>query len=191
MRFVIITISSIIFITVSFTIILSKNSQQVAKESLTTAASLLPYENNTSSVSFTTFGNLVSGSQQTALRIKISSSNVNISILNGSQESIVKTENFSSNQTTYNHFLANLNSNDFLVSQTSSLAELSACPKGETYQLNLSNNSTTVSNLWDDNCNTGSDGTFKGNGNQNVFAIETLFENQITNYSDFISGYSF
>ena len=179
------------FVIITFIVILSTNNHQAVNKSSSTNPSLVTYENTTSSVSSTTFGNLVANSARTAVQIKVSSTDVNISILSGYQETVVKTEDFANNQTAYSYFLNNLNANEFLVSKTTTLDESSACPNGETYQLDLTDNSKTISNLWDDNCNAGIDGTFKGNGKQNIFAINTLFQNQVTNYADFTSGYTF
>jgi hypothetical protein len=191
MKFAIITISSIAFAIITFIVILSANNHQAVTKSSSTTPSLVLYENTTSSVSLTTFGNLVANSARIAVQIKVSSNDVNISILSGYQETMVKTEDFANNQTAYNYFLNNLNASNFLVSKTTTLDESSACPNGETYQLDLTNNSKTISNLWDDNCNPGVDGTFKGNRKQNIFAINTLFQNQVTNYADFTSNYTF
>jgi hypothetical protein len=194
MKFAVITISAVLFVLVCFILIVSKDHQRSTTNQQThsnSIPSILSYENTNSSVAFTIFGNLVADSQRTAVKIAVTASNVNISVLNGYDETVVNSENFSNNLTAYNAFLENLNANDYLTSKSTSLKEASACPSGETYQMDLYNNSVQVSSLWDDNCNPGVDGTFKGNGQQNVFAIETLFQNQIPNYSDFTSNYTF
>lgn len=194
MRFAIISIVAVFFIIFSFIIIVAKNNQHNSnnKKAIAAApASITNYDDSSSSVSFITFGNLVANSQRTAVRITVTSANVDISILNGYQETVVNSESFANNLVAYKEFLSNLNANKFLTSKKTNLQEASACPSGETYEMILTNNLQTVSDLWDDNCNTGVDGTFAGNGQQNVFAIQTLFENQIPNYPDFTSNYTF
>jgi hypothetical protein len=188
----IISVGAVIFIIASFVVIMVHNGQKTQSKSTSSSVlSLLNYETNTSSVSFTTYGNLVSNSQRTAAKITVTPTDVNISILSGYENTVVKTEDFPNNMAAYNAFLPSLQSNGFLTAKTTKLTESSACPSGETYELILNNNSSIVSDLWDDNCNPGVDGTFKGAGNQNVFNISTLFQNQIPNYSDFTSGYTF
>ena len=193
MKFAIITISALFFVLVSFILIISKNHKHVitSVNKVSAPISLNNYLGTNSSVVFTTYGNLVSDASRTAVRISVSSANVNISVLNGYQEKVVKTEDIANNSDAYKAFLTNLDTNGFLASKSTNLQFSSACPNGETYSLVLNVSGAPLSNLWDDNCNPGIDGTFKGNGKQNIFDVSTLFQNQISNYSDFTADYVF
>jgi len=181
---------SLLFVIILIIVLASVNKPAAVKTVVVQKPSLIKYEDSTSSVSFTTYGGLVADSQRTTISITISAANVNSSVFNGYQETLVNSENFANNQTAYNYFLNNLDSQGFLVSKKTKLSESSACPNGETYQVTLTDNSKVISSLWDDSCNTGVDGTFYGNGQQNITAIQTLFQNQISNYSFFVSTYT-
>ena len=184
-------IIGILFVVITFIVILSVGSSPTVSKTSAPKPTLANYENSTSSVSFTTYGSLVSNAQRTTVTITVSASDVNLSIYSGYQKTIINHEDFANNQTAYNYLLSNLDSQGFLSAKTTKLNEASACPSGETYELVLTDNSKTISSLWDDNCNSGVDGTFYGNGQSSIGAIQTLFQNQVTNYSDFTSSYTF
>lgn len=136
-------------------------------------------------VTWTEQGRLVDEDQRKAVRIIVTPTSRTIQLLSGYEERVDRSEDFSNTQTAFDTFIRALDQMNFGKERTVKQAdERGMCPFGNRYIYNLDGDTSLRS--WSDSCST-SDGTF-GGSSSNTVDIRRLFQNQINDYTKFVSG---
>ena len=118
------------------------------------------------------------------IRISISNDSRVVDILSGYEPNVIKSETLPNTPASYGAFLQALEASGFAQSRsTSEPYKYGVCPTGYLFNYQILAPNGSVSNLWGDECST-SDGTFAGNSQE----VQTLFQNQISNYLQFIGN---
>jgi hypothetical protein len=148
---------------------------------------LQDYADSNAVVSFTTDGIINGDDIHRAIRINISSTNRELVIYQGYQSNVLSTTSFSNNSSAYKQFLAALQTAGWLtqVKRPATTDINGKCPLGNRYIYNNQNIDSAPDNLWTTTCS-GIKGTFAGN----ISLVNQLFRNQITGYSNLVSGVS-
>jgi len=120
------------------------------------------------------------------VQINISQFSSQVNIIKGYQETVIKTETFGNNPSSYSAFLSaiqgsgfNLGNNNYKYKTPSGF-----CSFGSSYTYTLTNGNNSILNYWATSC--GNQGDFKGVPG----AVNQLFESQIPDFSSFTSGTS-
>lgn len=141
---------------------------------------LVDYADKNATVSVTTVGKLVGQEDRRSVRISVSSNERRFEILSGYDEQVVSSQTFSNSQEAYTNFLSALSAQGFTSSRKSAVDPRGACPTGNRYIYDLSQDGDHVSNLWQASCD--GQGTFNGRG----ATIRQLFQQQIPDYAKLI-----
>lgn len=119
-----------------------------------------------------------------AIRISISNDTRVVDILGGYEPNILQSETLPNTPAAYGAFLQALEASGFAQSRsTNEPYKYGVCPTGYLYNYEILTPNGAVSNLWGDECSA-SDGTFAGNAQE----VQVLFQNQISNYTQFIGN---
>lgn len=145
------------------------------------------YENKDSaSVSWTQQGRLVGEDQRRAVRITITRSKRTVEILAGYPERVERSAEFPNSSEAFAAFTRALDTASFgRERNVVQPDERGVCPQGNRYIYRLTEGSEEIMRTWSDSCRT-SDGPFGGGNTAGLIA--RLFKDQITGYSDFVSG---
>lgn len=136
------------------------------------------------SVEFTTYGSVVSNEARRAIRIKVSSSEARLQILQGYNEVVIQEQTSPNIQSSFEALVLALDSAGyFKFDRAVTITEGSVCPTGLRYGYSASYFNNESYRSWSTSCaaNTGS---FRGNAP----LVRTLMQNQFPNYSSFTSG---
>jgi hypothetical protein len=138
---------------------------------------------DTNRVSFTVQGKLVGEEERRAVRIIVTPSERTIEILQGYDETVIKTQTFSNKQSAFDTFLRALDNAGFDVyDKEINIDERGACPNGKRYIYTADFNDNSKLRSWSASCS--KTGSFQGDNG----IVRLLFENQIPEYPKFISG---
>jgi len=149
-----------------------------------TTLNLLDHDNATSAVSYTVQGPLKGEDQYQSLRITVTQNRRTIDLLSGYEGNVIKTESLPNTPAAYTNFLhALINANFVLYHKNVSSDERGVCALGNRYIYDTTEGSNDLRRLWSTSCST-SQGSFAGTPD----LVGQLFENQITDYNNFIVG---
>ncbi|MCA9344080.1 MAG: hypothetical protein H6793_01365 [Candidatus Nomurabacteria bacterium] len=146
------------------------------------------YADTNTVVRFTQEGKINAREEHRVLQITIGQTERTAVIYDGYQGNVLKSQTLLNDRDAYKAFLAGLQNSGFTKPKvaTRNVVPLGACPNGKRYHYDIINGSDTKQSLWSTSCNSAR-GTFGGN----VSNVQTLFQNQIPDYSTFIQGVSF
>jgi hypothetical protein len=142
--------------------------------------------NDSAKVSWTMQGKLVGEDQRKAVRVTVSKNTRTVEILNGYEERVEKSQDFSNSEAAFATFTRALDQLGYGRDRKAAITdERGVCPQGNRYIYRLTDGSDEVMRTWSTNCRS-SEGTF-GGGNA-ASAIAQLFKQQITDYNKFVTG---
>ena len=176
MRYIIAALGGILIIFLIISLLFHGNNKQV--EGNKTVAQLVDYANKNSSVSLTTYGELVGNQERRAIRVTVTPNERRLEVLSGYDESVLSTQTYENTQSAYANFLSALGALGFDKSRKSTISDpRGVCPTGNRYVYDLSEGGKDKSNLWSNSCD--NTGTFAGKG----ATTRTLFKFQIPDYN--------
>ena len=144
------------------------------------------YADSFAEVSYTQRGIINGEDIHREIRITVGQFQRRADIISGYSGNVIQTQTFSNSVPAYREFLAAIRDSGFLVEKKVSPAladPLGKCPLGQLYEFELNDGGEALSYLWDSSCGKNT-GTLKVNSS----TLRTLFQNQITNYSQLTSS---
>lgn len=138
-------------------------------------------------VRMTTKGEINSNEDHRQIQITVDHDNVSAAIMAGYQGNTIKSDRFSNNPSSYSAFLSALETLGFTKTQTeiSGANEEGSCPTGQRISFDIYDSNETILHSWTTSC-TRKLGTFAGD----YTGTQKLFQAQVPNYNDFVSGVS-
>lgn len=139
------------------------------------------YAGTNATVSFTVDGIVNADELHRSIRITISNSQMELDVLQGFNPRVIQSKTFENNQQAYTVFLKSINNYGFLNKLKSSKYsddEQGVCPLGFRYIFDLNQDGADLSRTWSTSC-----GTKVGTSGAALGSIQTLFQDQIPNYS--------
>lgn len=180
----------VLFFLMAFGIVLiSRGGSDGAKKAEQKAAvqekQLYDYASSSSAkVVFTTQGAIVGDDEFRSIRITVTRDQRKIEILDGYTNEVKSSRAFSNNQAAFDTFLRALRNAGYMNTRDSKVTdERGVCPQGLRYIYELWDNDQQLHRSWSTSC-TNKDGTFNGS----ALVVRRLFEDQITDYDDIVSG---
>ena len=144
--------------------------------------SFLDYATTDTVMRFTQEGVLDYDQNHRSIQITVGQDQNSIAILQGYQGQVISSNTYPNNEEAYSAFLHALSISGFTISQKSALSDVGACSGGNKYYFQIIDGSgDTIQNLWNSSCN---EGSFGGN----VGKIQSLFQDQIPDYSKQTTG---
>ena len=149
--------------------------------------SLPEYSITSAETSMTTRGEINGDDEHRSIRITIGQYERRLDIITGYQSQVIQTNTFSNNQSAYSEFLYAIKDAGFMIKKKgvdpAQVQPDGKCPLGNLYIFELNAGNETLSSLWSSSCGSAI-GTLGGNSS----LLQTLFKNQVTNYSQLTSG---
>lgn len=135
-------------------------------------------------VSWTEQGELVGVDEHREIRVIISRNERRVEILEGYDQTVASSKSSANTQEAFTRFMHALSHAGFSRERESEIQDYrGVCPLGKRYIYTLSEGGANKLFLWSTSCR-GEDGTFGGSEN----TVRKLFQNQITDYREFIRG---
>lgn len=156
-----------------------ESSQKATLSSFTGAAS------TDATVTFLTDGAINSEQNHRQVQITISRSAAIMTVFQGYQGLVLKTQSFGNNEQAYKAFLGAIFVAGFTLERSDAPDISGQCPLGQRYIYSSVDIANVPNDLWTSSCGTKT-GSFGGNSS----LINQLFQMQIPNYSTFMSGVS-
>lgn len=130
-------------------------------------------------------GPIVSPSNHNEVKISVSSSEINLQVIQGYDDSVTVNQTFPNSQNSFEAFLRALYINGFDATpkKNSLTSPLGLCSLGDTYTFGLNRNSNNIVNSWITNCYSDIS-TYTGNF-QNTL---NLFQKQVPNYNQYTNN---
>ncbi len=146
---------------------------------------LLAAPTNNQAVRYTVRGPVVANEKRTSIRFTIDRTKRQLEVLQGYNDSVIKTQQLSNSQESYQAFVAALNGAGFTkaISPDERGDEAQSCPLGQTYSFEIAPGGSDAFRTWSVSCGSKL-GTFAGNR----IVIEQLFQRQFPDYNEFTSG---
>ena len=144
------------------------------------------YADSFAEVSYTQRGIINGEDIHREIRITVGQFQRRVDTIAGYSGNVIQTQTFSNSVPAYREFLAAIAGAGFLAERKVSPAQadtLVKCPLGQLYEFELNDGGEVLSYLWDSSCGKNI-GTLKVNSS----TLRTLFQNQITNYSQLTSS---
>jgi hypothetical protein len=148
--------------------------------------SLPEYSDTYAEVSFTTDGHINGDDKHRAIKITVDKFQRKVDILGGYDYNVIEEHTQPNTETAYNVFLTALNNEGFTLKRAKSkspASEKGQCPLGTRKIYELNDSGDSLSRLWSSSCGL-TVGTFGGSSG----AVQTLFQDQITDYNKIISN---
>lgn len=134
-----------------------------------------------SSVSMTTYGNLVGDDTRRAIKLTITPRERRLEVLDGYEKTIGSVQVFDNNQEAYINFLQGLEVAGFTNTRKSSISDpRGLCPTGNRFSYIATIDGEDKQDLWSVSCD--SSGTFAGRAS----TVQQLFRSQFTNYDSLV-----
>lgn len=160
------------------------------KPASTTAPVVKPlpeYSITSAETSMTIRGEINGDDVHRSIRITVGQYDRRLDVIAGYQGQVIQTNTFSNNQSAYSEFLYAIKDAGFMLKRkgvTDAQAQPNGkCPLGNLYTYELNAGGESLSDLWSSSCGSKT-GTLGGSSS----LLQTLFQNQITNYSQLTSG---
>ncbi len=133
-------------------------------------------------------GPIVAEKDHREQRITVSHEAVEIEILKGYEGTVDKRKVYNNNKQAYENFLAGLEDQGFNLERryNGNENELGACPLGRRFIMHTFDGDKDIQRTWTTSCSS-KVGTFNGR----LSNIQRLFQAQIPDYSEFVSGVRF
>lgn len=154
------------------------NSTAKTKQTL----SLADYASHDSRVELTIDGRVNGEDEHRSIRLTISPNNRSVELIQGYQNTIIKSELLDNNPDAYEVFMRALAQTGFGKERKSTITdERGICATGQRYIYRLTDGSNQKFRLWSASC-------AKGTSSGNITAINTLFQLQIPDYAKFVGN---
>lgn len=155
------------------------------QETATPQASLIDYDNDSSSVHMLYEGEIVAREEYREIRIQVSANRRRIEVIRGYDGTVLERKTYRNSQAAYSTFLRALRFEGFDESQDNELGDdhRGVCPDGNRTIVELYEDGTREFKLWNASCDDEL-GTLAGNERD----IRELFEAQIPDFRDVTRG---
>jgi hypothetical protein len=144
------------------------------------------YANTTATVSMTTDGIVNGDDMHRQIRVTIAQDRRVLEVIQGYSGRVIDSHTFYNTHDAFSVFLKSINNTGFTAKQKKSRApasETGQCPLGFRYVFDLNNEGEDVTRLWTTSC-----GTNTGNWGGSLESVQTLFDDQIPNYSTLVGN---
>lgn len=159
------------------------NSSQTSTQD-TTMPSIGSIASSNATVSFLTDGIINGNDTHRQIDITVSKNSRTLTVYQGYQGTVVLSKAFANNQSAFEQFLSAINTAGFFTKRDTTISSPDGqCPLGYRYIYSSTNIANAPTSLWKATCSAKS-GTFGGNSG----TVNQLFQNQITDYNQLISG---
>jgi hypothetical protein len=182
-RFIAFFLAFILFI-VLLVVILTHGHKKTPTPNPVHVMTLPEYANTTASVIFTTDGIVNGDDLHRQIRVTIAQDRRLVETIQGYSGTVIDSHTFYNTNAAYDIFLRSINNSGFMAKAKTKKGkvittdERGQCPLGFRYVFELSSNGEDVSRLWSSSC-----GPAVGNWGGNLTTVQTLFKDQIPNYS--------
>lgn len=151
-------------------------------------SALTDYALTATEVRYTLEGEINARENHRSVQIIVGQSTRTITVFEGYQGKVLKSETYLNDSDAYRAFLAGLENSGYTKSRvaTRNVDPLAACPTGKRYRYDIINGSDVKQSLWSASCN-GTRGTFNGNTSN----VQNLFEAQVPDYDAFVDNIRF
>lgn len=184
---VILLIAAIVLVIVGFNFVRGLFKDDPAEQQQQTAkrVNLLDAPSSNRPVRYTTKGNIVSEEEHRSVRITVDANNVRVEVLQGYGGNVIKQQETPNTQEAYKAFIAALNGAGFTnaIDPKGRGDEAQSCPQGRKFAYEIEPGASDAFRSWSTSCGKKL-GTFTGNAG----LVQRLFENQVSNYDQFMSG---
>lgn len=146
-------------------------------------APLTDYTSTNTVMRYTIDGPITADEQHRAIRISVSRSESRIEVIQGYQGNVIAAKSYPSNEDAYGNFLRSLQLLGFTKGDPdeNKADERGVCPTTRRFTYEIVSGATVLQHYWKGVCG---GGTFDGNAT----TVQTLFIQQIPEYSTFTSG---
>lgn len=183
MKYVLGTLATIFALVLLVIFVFNRGDSNTPADNKETVTKLVDYAKKNSEVTHTTIGPLVGEDQHREIRITVTAAERRLDVISGYSGTVISTQTFPNTTAAYEAFLSALGGQGFIAKKDSDVADQrSVCPSGRRYNYVLREGSSTVSELWSNNCNT--TGTFNGRSG----TVRELFQRQIPEYNKLVTG---
>jgi hypothetical protein len=144
------------------------------------------YVDTTAAVSMTTDGIVNGDDMHRQIRVTIAQDRRVVEVIQGYSGQVIDSHSFYNTRDAFSVFLKSINNAGFLAKRKNSKAPADPagqCALGFRYIFVLNNEGEDVSDLWTSSC-----GTNTGNWGGAITTTQTLFRNQIPDYSTLVSN---
>lgn len=147
--------------------------------------SLPEYADSDVKVRMTISGEINSNQDHREVQITVARDSVKANIISGYQGQVTSTQETGNNPSAYGSFLSALDMLGFTRTKDAAAGatEAGSCPQGRRIRFEMYDSNETLLSSWSTSCSTKL-GTFAGNLPQ----VQNLFQAQVPNYNDFVSG---
>ncbi|HUD08126.1 MAG TPA: hypothetical protein VMQ52_03545 [Candidatus Saccharimonadales bacterium] len=180
MRYFLVFLITIGLIVLAFVIILKSFSSAPSKP----VTPLVDYSNTNTVIEMTIDGPVNDDPDHNAIQMIIGQTQNEINIIQGYQNSVIRTQSYPNNSAAYGWFLRSLDLAGYTEGKSDpNLADYRGyCSTGDVYIFQVLTGSTVVEQYWATSC--GGQGTFKGE----IPLVETLFQAQLPDYGSITSN---
>ena len=148
--------------------------------STTPVKHLADYASTDVQMQLTTQGQINGDDVHREIVVTIGRTQRTISVIQGYQGNVLKSESLANNQNAYSAFLSSLDVAGYTkVHKSKYTTEAGQCPLGQRFIYEIINNGNDNMHTWSTSC--GGSATFGGQ----TSTVQQLYQNQITNYDDF------
>lgn len=186
MRYIlgVIAIIFVAFLAVWLVFVRTPSTNQAPAQSVQGSGKMTSYSNQGAVVSLTTRGRLVGETERRAVRVSVSPTERRVEILEGYNETVVRTQTYANTQAGYDNFLHAMDLNGFSRTKKPAVTdERGVCPSGNQYIYDVSVGGSRPVHSWSTSC-TVAEGTFAGVAS----TIRALFQAQIPDYNAQVSS---
>ena len=183
MRYVI-GVFGLIFVTIIAIVMIGRGGNQSSQQQGKKLVTVTDYADRDSVVSHTTQGRLVGNDTYKSIRITVNQSERRIELLSGYDNSVERAQSYPNTSEAYKNFIYALATAGFSREKDSAFKdEKGVCPQGKRVTYTLRESDKDVVRLWSTSCGRG-----QGNFGGDYGIVRQLFQDQITDYSKFVSG---
>ncbi len=170
-------------IVIILVIVFSGGSSDDAPKEVVPGVKVSSYSSSNAIVRSTVDGRIVGNEAHRAIRISVAKDKRSVEVIQGYDGSVLKSAQFANTQASYDVFLRALEGAGFSKSKTATTSdEVGLCSQGNRYIYEIIEVAESKQRLWASSCDR--QGTFAGQGQ----TVRTLFQDQIPDYSTFVSG---
>jgi hypothetical protein len=184
MKYVIGVIAVIIVTILAIVLIVNRDTNPQPNQTGKQAVSLYDQAKDGGTVSYTVAGKVVGDEERRAVRITVSDESRTVEVLRGYNETVEKSQSFSNTSAGFEEFLKALENAGFSRKRTYDPEdERGICPLGRRFIYEFEKSGEDSLKTWSTSCSA-KQGTFGGVAT----TVRRLFQNQIPEYNEFVSG---
>lgn len=170
-------------------LIAARSTRPEQDRQVTRPSALVDYADTTTEVRFTQAGKINAREDHRVVQISVGRDYRTIQLFDGYQGNVMNSRTLGNDEDAYRAFLAALENSGYVKSRNAprNVDPLGACSSGSRYNYDILQGADIKQSLWSTSCGNSSRGTFNGKAS----AVRSLFQAQIPNYQDFVSGVQF